>query len=105
MKIAEQFGIKDEVLRKGVLATGGNDAAEKVAEGQGRTSPSSLISDIHAKDAKLVGPPARGDPALDGLCRGDPVEQHRAGPRPRLHRRTDRARDAGALAEGRLAAS
>jgi molybdate transport system substrate-binding protein len=55
MKIAEQFGIKDEVLRKGVLSTGGNDAAEKVAKGEAELAISP-ISDIHAKDAHLAGP-------------------------------------------------
>ena len=33
MKLADQFGIRDEVTRKGVHATGGNDAAAKVASG------------------------------------------------------------------------
>ena len=55
MKLADGFGIKDEVIRKGVTATGGNDAAAKVAEGKADISVV-LISDIHAKDAKLVGP-------------------------------------------------
>ena len=34
LKLAEDWGIKDEVMRKAVLATGGNDAADKVADGQ-----------------------------------------------------------------------
>jgi molybdate transport system substrate-binding protein len=55
LKIAEQFGTKDEVLRKGVLASGGHDAAEKVASGQAELG-FSPISDIHAKDARLAGP-------------------------------------------------
>lgn len=55
MKFADTMGIKDEVLRKGVTATGGNDAAAKVAAGQADVTVV-LISDIHAKDAKLVGP-------------------------------------------------
>ena len=54
MKIAERFGIKDEVIRKGVPATGGDDAAAKVAEGKADITLV-LISEIHAKDAKLVG--------------------------------------------------
>ena len=55
MKIAEAFGIKDEVLRKGVPSTGGNDSAEKVANGQAEIAIV-LISDIHAKDARVAGP-------------------------------------------------
>ncbi len=55
MKIAEDFGIKDEVIRKGVLSSGGHDAAEKVAKGEAELAISP-ISDIHAKDARLAGP-------------------------------------------------
>jgi molybdate transport system substrate-binding protein len=55
MKFAEGFGIKDDVVRKGVISTGGNDAAAKVAEGKADIAIVP-ISDIHAKDAKLVGP-------------------------------------------------
>ena len=55
MKFAESFGIKDDVIRKGVIATGGNDAAAKVADGKAEIAIV-LISEIHAKDAKLVGP-------------------------------------------------
>jgi molybdate transport system substrate-binding protein len=55
MKIAEQFGIKDVVIRKGVSSTGGNDSAEKVANGQAEIAIAP-ISDIHAKDARLAGP-------------------------------------------------
>jgi molybdate transport system substrate-binding protein len=55
MKIAEQFGIKDEVTRKGVLSTGGHDAAEKVAKGEAELA-FAPITDIHAKDARLAGP-------------------------------------------------
>jgi molybdate transport system substrate-binding protein len=55
MKFSESFGIKDEVLRKGLTATGGNDAAAKVAEGKADIAVVP-ITDIHSKDAKLVGP-------------------------------------------------
>ena len=55
LKIADEFGIKDEVVRKGVLATGGNDAAAKVADGQADIAVAP-ISDIHTKDARLAGP-------------------------------------------------
>ena len=55
MKFSESFGIKDEVIRKGVISTGGNDAAAKVAEGRADIAIVP-ITDIHAKDAKLVGP-------------------------------------------------
>jgi molybdate transport system substrate-binding protein len=55
MKFAESAGIKDEVVRKGLISTGGNDAAAKVAEGKADIAIVP-ITDIHAKDAKLVGP-------------------------------------------------
>jgi molybdate transport system substrate-binding protein len=55
MKFAESTGIKDEVVRKGVISTGGNDAAAKVADGKADIAVVP-ITDIHAKDAKLVGP-------------------------------------------------
>ncbi len=55
MKFAEAMGIKDQVVAKGLVATGGNDAAAKVAEGQADIAVV-LISDIHHKDAMLVGP-------------------------------------------------
>jgi molybdate transport system substrate-binding protein len=55
LKIAEDFGIKDEVVRKGLLATGGNDAAEKVAKGEAEIAIAP-ISDVHAKEARIAGP-------------------------------------------------
>jgi len=55
MKVAGEFGIKDEVVRKGVISTGGNDAAAKVADGRAEIAIVP-ITDIHAKEAKLVGP-------------------------------------------------
>jgi molybdate transport system substrate-binding protein len=55
MKVAESFGIKDEVIRKGLISTGGADAAAKVAAGKADIAIVP-ITDIHAKDAKLVGP-------------------------------------------------
>jgi molybdate transport system substrate-binding protein len=55
MKIAEAFGIKDDVVRKGVPSTGGNDSAEKVANGKAEIAVV-LISDIHAKEARVAGP-------------------------------------------------
>ena len=55
MKFAESAGIKDEVIRKGVISTGGNDAAAKVAEGKADIAVVP-ITDIHAREAKLVGP-------------------------------------------------
>ena len=54
LKIAEGWGIKDEVMRKAVLATGGNDAADKVANGQADIAIAP-ISDVHAKDARIAG--------------------------------------------------
>jgi len=56
MKIADTFGITEIVAGKGVHATGGNDAAAKVAAGQAELAIV-LISEIHAKDgAKLLAP-------------------------------------------------
>lgn len=55
MKVAESFGIKDEVIGKGLISTGGEDAAAKVADGKADIAIVP-ITDIHAKDAKLVGP-------------------------------------------------
>jgi molybdate transport system substrate-binding protein len=55
MKIADGFGIKDQIVVKGLIATGGNDAAAKVADGKADIAIVP-ITDIHAKDAKLVGP-------------------------------------------------
>jgi molybdate transport system substrate-binding protein len=55
MKIADMFGITGIVVGKGVHATGGNDAAAKVADGQAELAII-LISEIHAKGAKLLAP-------------------------------------------------
>ena len=55
IKIAEQFGIADAVTKKGVHATGGNDAVAKVAEGKAEIAIV-LISEIHTKGAKLAAP-------------------------------------------------
>jgi molybdate transport system substrate-binding protein len=54
LKIADRFGIRDDVLRKGVTATGGNDAAAQVADGRADITLI-LVSEVHAKNAKLVG--------------------------------------------------
>jgi molybdate transport system substrate-binding protein len=56
MKISDQFGIRDEVTKKGVHATGGNDAAAKVASGEAEIAVV-LISEIgEAKGARLAAP-------------------------------------------------
>jgi molybdate transport system substrate-binding protein len=55
MALAERFGIKDMVMQKGVHATGGNDAAAKVAEGKAEIAIV-LISEIHVKGARLAAP-------------------------------------------------
>jgi molybdate transport system substrate-binding protein len=55
MKIADGFGIREIVTGKGVHATGGNDAVAKVAQGEAELAIV-LISEIHAKGAKLVAP-------------------------------------------------
>ena len=53
MKIAEGFGIADAITRKGVHATGGNDAVAKVAAGEAELAVV-LVSEIHHKGARLV---------------------------------------------------
>ncbi len=53
MKIAEQFGIAEMVTKKGVHATGGNDAVAKVAKGEAEIA-FVLVSEIHTKGAKLA---------------------------------------------------
>ncbi len=56
MKIADSFGIKDEVIARGLISTGGNDAAAKVAKGEADIAVV-LISEIgEAKGAKLAAP-------------------------------------------------
>jgi molybdate transport system substrate-binding protein len=55
MKLAEGFGIKDEVVGKGLVSTGGDDAAAKVADGKAEIAIVP-ITEVHAKAAKLVGP-------------------------------------------------
>lgn len=55
MALAERFGIRETVANKGVHATGGNDAVAKVAEGKAEMAVV-LISEIHAKGARLVAP-------------------------------------------------
>ncbi len=53
MKVADTFGIGDEVRKKGVNATGGNDAVAKVARGDAEIAVV-LVSEIHDKGARLA---------------------------------------------------
>jgi molybdate transport system substrate-binding protein len=53
MKIADGFGITDDVRNKGINASGGNDAVAKVARGEAEIAIV-LVSEIHDKGAKLV---------------------------------------------------
>ena len=55
LKFTDAMGIRDQVIRKGVLASGSNDAVDKVAEGKADITVA-LISEIHHKEARLVGP-------------------------------------------------
>ena len=55
MALAERFGIKDAVIKKGVHATGGNDAVAKVAQGKAEIAVT-LISEIHDPGARLAAP-------------------------------------------------
>ena len=55
IKMSDAFGITADVTAKGVHATGGDDAAAKVAEGRAELAIV-LISEIHHKGARLVAP-------------------------------------------------
>ena len=93
MKIADGFGIGDEVRKKSVNATGGNDAVAKVAKGEAEIAVV-LVSEIHDKGAKLAATAARAVAALDCLRCRDPLEQHRPQERARVCRRADQPRAA-----------
>src|SRR5262249_23904431 len=54
IKIADGFGIAHAATRKGVHASGGNDAAAKVAAGEAELAVV-LVSESHARAAKLAG--------------------------------------------------
>src|SRR5215510_162620 len=56
MKLADRFGIADAVVKKGVLATGGDDASEKVAHGQAEIAVSLISEIVPIKGAKVAGP-------------------------------------------------
>jgi len=56
MKLADRFGITDAVVKKGVLATGGDDASEKVAHGQAEIAVSLISEVVPIKGAKMAGP-------------------------------------------------
>jgi molybdate transport system substrate-binding protein len=53
MKIVDGLGIGGEIRKKGVNATGGNDAVAKVARGEAEIAVV-LVSEIHDKGARLV---------------------------------------------------
>ena len=94
MKFAERFGIKDEVIRKGVISTGGNDAAAKVADGKADIAIVP-ITDIHAKDAKLVGPLPEPIQLWTVYAAAIPHQQRRSRRRARVRRGVDRDRRCG----------
>jgi molybdate transport system substrate-binding protein len=56
MKLAERFGITDLVVKKGVTATGGDDASEKVAHGAAEIGVTLISEIVPIKGAKLAGP-------------------------------------------------
>jgi molybdate transport system substrate-binding protein len=56
MKLAERFGITDLVVKKGVTATGGDDASEKVAHGAAEIGVTLISEILPIKGAKLAGP-------------------------------------------------
>ena len=53
MKIAAGFGITDDVRKKGINSSGGNDAVAKVAKGEAEMAIV-LVSEIHTKGARLA---------------------------------------------------
>jgi molybdate transport system substrate-binding protein len=56
MKLADRFGITDMVVKKGVTATGGDDASEKVAHGAAEIGVTLISEIVPIKGAKLAGP-------------------------------------------------
>jgi molybdate transport system substrate-binding protein len=56
MKLTDRFGITDAVVKKGVTATGGDDAAKKVADGEAEIAVTLISEIIPIKGAKLVAP-------------------------------------------------
>jgi molybdate transport system substrate-binding protein len=56
MKLAERFGITDIVVKKGVTATGGDDASEKVAHGTAEIGVTLISEIVPIKGAKLAAP-------------------------------------------------
>src|SRR5262249_47512552 len=56
MKLTERFGITDVVVKKGVLASGGDDAAEKVAHGQAEIAVILVNEIVPINGGKLAGP-------------------------------------------------
>ena len=103
MKFAESVGIKDEVVRKGVISTGGNDAAAKVAEGKADIAVVP-ITDIHAKEAKLVGPLPEPIQLWTVYAAAIPNSSADPAAARAFVAATDRTGDAGPLGQGRLAA-
>ena len=63
MKLADRFGITDAVVKKGVLATGGDDAAEKVAHGEAEIAII-LVSEIGPIKGAKIAAPLPGDTQL-----------------------------------------
>ena len=68
-----------------MISTGGNDAAAKVAEGKADIAIV-LISDIHAKDAKLVGSLPEPIQLWTVYSAAIPIKQRRSGGRARVCR-------------------
>jgi molybdate transport system substrate-binding protein len=56
MKLADRFGITDIVVKKGVTATGGDDASEKVAHGAAEIGVTLISEILPIKGAKLAAP-------------------------------------------------
>jgi molybdate transport system substrate-binding protein len=55
MKLTDRFGITEAVVKKGVLASGGDDASEKVAHGQAEIAVTLISEIVPIKGAKLAG--------------------------------------------------
>jgi molybdate transport system substrate-binding protein len=63
MKLTDRFGITDAVVKKGVTASGGDDAAKKVAAGEAEIAVT-LISEIVPNEGVKVAAPLPGDTQL-----------------------------------------
>ena len=79
-KVLERFGIADAVKKKAVLTTGGNEAAEAVADGKAEIGVTLISEIVTVKGAKLAGAAAGGHRRSTRSMR---PRSRRAAPSPR----------------------